>query len=307
MFKEENIDSRRQTADGRQEEGSRLRRPKWLKVRAPGGESYAEIKDMMRSKKLHTVCEEAHCPNIGECWGMGTATFLILGDVCTRNCRFCAITTGKPMPPHPEEPIKVAESVKKMRLKHAVITSVNRDDLDDGGSVHWAETIIRTRELNPNTTIEVLIPDFMGIKWQIDNVIEAKPEILNHNIETVPRLYAKVRPKAVYQRSLDLLKYCSENGMRTKSGLMVGIGEQPQEVFEVLKDLFAHKVKIVTIGQYLQPTKEHRPVDRFVRPEEFAEYKKFGLELGFEIVESAPLVRSSYHAGKHVNLVKSEK
>lgn len=291
MFKEDNIDG---LVD------KRAKRPDWLKVRAPGGEKYAEIREMMQSKKLHTVCEEAHCPNIGECWGMGTATFLILGEVCTRNCRFCAISTGKPMPPHPEEPIKVAESVKKMKLKHAVITSVNRDDLDDGGSKLWAETILKTRELNPITTIEVLIPDFLGFFDQLDRVIEAKPDILNHNIETVPRIYAFVRPKAVYQRSLDLLKYSAEKGMRTKSGLMVGIGEKPEEVYEVLNDLFAHKVKIVTIGQYLQPTKEHRPVDRFVSLEEFEEYKRFGLELGFEIVESAPLVRSSYHAVKHV-------
>ena len=284
----------------------RAKRPEWLKVRAPGGEKYAKIKDMMQSKKLHTVCEEAHCPNIGECWGMGTATFLILGDTCTRNCRFCAITTGKPLPPHPEEPRKVAESIKKMRLKHAVITSVDRDDLEDGGSKLWAETIMLTRQLNPEVSIEVLIPDFQGIVEQIDRIIDAKPDVLNHNIETVPRIYAKVRPKAVYQRSLDLLKHSSERGMRTKSGLMVGIGETKDEVLDVLKDLYAHNVKIVTIGQYLQPTKQHLAVDRFVQPEEFAEFKRFGLELGFEVVESAPLVRSSYHAWKHVNLVNNE-
>jgi lipoic acid synthetase len=281
-------------------ENIRIKRPDWLKVKAPGGDKYAEIHQMMRSKSLHTVCEEAHCPNIGECWGNGTATFLILGEICTRNCRFCAITTGKPMPPDKNEPQNVAESVKNMKVRHAVITSVNRDDLADGGSTLWAETIRRTREMNPNTTIEVLIPDFMGFKDQLQRVIDERPDILNHNIETVPRLYKTVRPKAKYQQSLDVLLESANQGLRTKSGLMVGVGETLEEVQEVLKDLYAHKVKIVTIGQYLQPTKQHLDVVRFVEPSEFLEYKKFGLKLGFEHVESGPLVRSSYHAEKHV-------
>jgi lipoic acid synthetase len=271
-----------------------------LKVKAPGGDKYAEIREMMRSKSLHTVCEEAHCPNIAECWGHGTATFLILGEICTRNCRFCAISTGKPLPPDPKEPQNVAESVKNMKVRHAVITSVNRDDLPDGGSALWAETIRKTRELNPNTTIEVLIPDFMGFKDQLQKVIDERPDILNHNIETVPRLYKTVRPKAKYQQSLDLLLESANQGLRTKSGLMVGLGETEEEVKQVLNDLFAYKVKIVTIGQYLQPTKQHHEVIRFVEPSEFLEYKKYGMELGFVHVESGPLVRSSYHAENHV-------
>lgn len=281
-------------------ENIRIKRPDWLKVRAPGGDKYAEIREMMRSKSLHTVCEEAHCPNIGECWGQGTATFLILGETCTRNCRFCAITTGKPLPPDPKEPMNVAESVRSMKVRHAVITSVNRDDLPDGGSAIWAETIRKTREINPNTSIEVLIPDFMGFKDQLQRVIDEKPDILNHNIETVPRLYKTVRPKAKYQQSLEVLLESANQGLRTKSGLMVGVGETVEEVKEVLRDLFAHKVKIVTIGQYLQPTKQHLDVVRFVEPNEFLEYKKYGMQLGFVHVESGPLVRSSYHAANHV-------
>lgn len=285
----------------------RRRRPEWLKVRAPGGEKYTEIKEIVRGKQLHTVCEEAHCPNLGECWNSGTATFIILGDICTRNCRFCAITSGRPKEPDKNEPLHVAESIQTMKLRHTVITSVTRDDLPDGGSEHWAETIEQIRSLNPQTTIEVLIPDFFGHVEDLDRVINARPDILNHNIETVPRLYKLVRPKSIYQRSLGLLKYCSEHGLKTKSGLMVGIGERKEEVLEVLHDLYAHNVKIVTIGQYLQPTKGHLPVDRFVEPSEFLEYKRAGINIGFERVESAPLVRSSYHAGDHVDLVKSEK
>ncbi len=288
MFKDKNFNDKRP------------KRPDWLKVKAPGGENYTRIRNLMKAKSLHTVCEEAHCPNIAECWGSGTATFLILGDTCTRNCRFCTITSGKPLPPDLNEPRKVAESVKNMNLKHAVVTSVNRDDLPDGGSQIWAETILEIRKLNPNTTIEVLIPDFEGNKNALETVFKVKPDILNHNVETAPRLYKTVRPKANYQQSLNVLKFASDYGLKPKSGLMVGLGESNEEVIEVLEDLLRHNVKIVTIGQYLQPSKKHLPVDRFVTPKEFSEYKRIGLKLGFDIVESAPLVRSSYHAANHV-------
>ena len=274
-------------------------RPEWLKVKAPGGESYAKIRTMMRSKSLHTVCEEAHCPNIGECWGHGTATFMILGDICVRNCRFCAITTGRPMPPHPEEPFNVAESIRNMSLQHAVITSVTRDDLEDGGANHWAETIRQAKSLNKDTTVEVLVPDFMGNMDQLKIVLRANPDILNHNMETVPRIYDRVRPKAVYENSLNLLKVAKDEGFITKSGLMVGIGEQKEEILKVLDDLRKINVDIVTIGQYLQPTKKHLPVDRFVTPDEFKEYKIYGMQIGFRHVVAGPLVRSSYHAHEY--------
>ena len=277
----------------------RTQRPEWLKVKAPVGETYSNLKSMIRSKSLHTVCEEARCPNMGECWGAGTATFMILGDICIRNCRFCAVTTGKPKPPDVNEPANVAEAVKSMGVRHAVITSVNRDELPDQGSEHWAKTILEVRRLNPKVSIEVLIPDFLGDMDCLKRVVDAKPNILNHNIETVPRLYATIRPKAIYQRSLTVLNESKKMGMRTKSGLMVGIGEKTEEVFEVMKDLKANNVDIVTIGQYLQPTPKHAPVDRFVHPDEFAEYKRIGLEMGFKHVESGPLVRSSYHAERH--------
>lgn len=275
-------------------------RPHWLKVKAPAGDNYIKIKSMMRSKSLHTVCEEAHCPNIGECWHSGTATFLILGDTCTRSCGFCAIKTGRPGDYDPFEPLKVAHSVKQMGVKHAVITSVNRDELPDQGSNIWAQTITKVRELNPETSIEVLIPDFKGNLECLQRVLDAKPDILNHNVETVPRLYKIVRPQAKYDRSLKVLEYSKLKGFRTKTGIMVGIGEKFYEVIEVMKDLRAIDVDIMTIGQYLQPTKEHLPVDRYVHPEEFAEYRKIGIEMGFAHVESGPLVRSSYHAEKHI-------
>lgn len=276
------------------------RRPEWLKVRAPGGEVYAQLKSMMRSKTLHTVCEEARCPNIGECWGQGTATFLILGEVCTRSCGFCAIKTGRPDPIDPEEPLKVAIAVQQMGISHVVITSVNRDELPDQGSAIWAKTITEVRRLNPNVSIEVLIPDFKGELEIVQKVLDAKPNILNHNIETVPRLYRIVRPQAKYQRSLDVLEYSKKMGFITKTGIMVGIGETFDEVVEVMKDLRNINVDIFTIGQYLQPTPEHLPVDRFVTPEEFKEYRIIGIRLGFRHVESGPLVRSSYHARMHV-------
>lgn len=275
-------------------------RPQWLKVRAPGGENYAQLKSMMRSKTLYTVCEEAHCPNIGECWANGTATFLILGDICTRSCGFCAVKTGRPKPVDPEEPLRVALAARQMGIRHVVITSVNRDELPDQGSIIWAKTIEKVKEINPNVSIEVLIPDFKGDLVCIQRVLDAKPNILNHNIETVPRLYKIVRPQAKYQRSLDVLDYAKKQGFITKSGIMVGLGETFDEIIEVMKGLRNISVDILTVGQYLQPTPKHLPVERFVTPEEFMELKLKGIQLGFRHVESGPLVRSSYHAEKPI-------
>lgn len=279
---------------------ARASRPEWLKVRAPGGETYAQLTTMMRSKTLHTVCEEAHCPNIGECWGNGTATFLILGEICTRSCGFCAIKTGRPEPLDPEEPLRVALAVQQMGIRHVVITSVNRDELPDQGSTIWAKTIEEVRRLNPKVSIEVLIPDFKGDFNCLQRVLDAKPNILNHNVETVPRLYRIVRPQAKYYRSLDVLEYAKKKGFITKTGIMVGLGETSEEVIEVMQDLRKIDVDILTIGQYLQPTPKHLPVERFVTPEEFKEYRIRGIQLGFRHVESGPLVRSSYHAEKHI-------
>lgn len=276
------------------------RRPEWLKVKAPGGEDYARVKGMMRSKALHTVCEEARCPNITECWNAGTATFMIHGDTCTRSCGFCAVKTGRPLPVDLDEPRRVAEAVGAMNLKHAVITSVNRDELKDGGSEIWAEVIREVRKAAPNTTIEVLVPDFKGKLENMQRIIDAKPDILNHNTETVPSLYKRVRPQGRYHWSLDALDYSKKQGMRTKTGIMLGLGEQQEEVLNVMKDLREVNVNVLTLGQYLQPTKNHLPVDRFVHPDEFKHYEVVGLEMGFDIVESGPLVRSSYHAERHV-------
>lgn len=277
------------------------RRPEWLKVRAPGGESFARIKGMMRSKALHTVCEEARCPNISECWSAGTATFMINGDTCTRSCGFCAVKTGRPLPLDWDEPRRVADAVQQMNLVHCVITSVNRDEMTDGGAAIWAKTINEVRAKSPNTTIEVLIPDFKGNLDSLQLVVDAKPDILNHNTETVPRLYRRVRPQGKYHWTLNLLKEAKQRGMRTKTGIMLGLGETKEEVIQVMRDLREQNVDILTLGQYLQPTKNHLPVDRFVHPDEFAEYKHIGLqELGFGYVESGPLVRSSYHAERHV-------
>lgn len=276
------------------------RRPEWLKVRAPGGEKYADLKKMMRSKTLHTVCEEARCPNISECWNAGTATFMIFGDTCTRSCGFCAVKTGRPLALDEHEPVHVAEAIMHMGIKHAVITSVNRDELKDGGSVLWAKTITTVRQYNPDVTIEVLIPDFKGKLENLQHVIEAKPDILNHNTETVPRLYRKVRPQGKYTWTLSVLEHAKKMSMRTKTGMMLGLGEEKQEVLEAMKDLRNVGVDILTLGQYLQPTKNHLPVDRFVHPSEFDEYREIGLSMGFGIVESGPLVRSSYHAERHL-------
>ncbi len=275
---------------------SRPHRPEWLKVRVPGGENYAQLKNLISTHKLHTVCEEARCPNMGECWNAGTATFMILGDVCTRSCGFCAVKTGRPGTLDWEEPRRVADAIRIMGVRYAVITSVNRDELPDGGAAVFAETIRQARMVNPNLKVEVLIPDFRGVWWALDMVIEARPDILNHNTETVPGLYPSVRPQAKYDRSLEVIQRSKRAGMVTKSGLMLGLGETRDEVLQVMEDLVSHGCDILTLGQYLQPTKDHVPVARFVHPEEFLELKTKGLEMGFRHVESGPLVRSSYHA-----------
>jgi lipoic acid synthetase len=276
------------------------RRPEWLRIKLQVNESFMKVRNIVSDHKLHTVCEEARCPNMSECWSRGTATFMILGDICTRSCGFCAVKTGKPVGLDIDEPRRVAQAVKLMGIKHAVITSVNRDDLKDGGAGIFAETIKKIRELVPECRVEVLIPDFKGDENALDIVIEAKPDILNHNVETVPRLYKIVRPQAKYERSLKVLEYCKKHGLVTKTGLMLGIGEKTEEVVDVMKDLRSIDVDILTLGQYLQPTKMHLPVDRFVQPEEFEMLKKIGLEMGFKYVESGPLVRSSYHAESHI-------
>jgi lipoic acid synthetase len=276
------------------------RRPEWLRIKLQVNESFMKVRNIVSDHKLHTVCEEARCPNMSECWSRGTATFMILGDICTRSCGFCAVKTGKPVGLDIDEPRRVAQAVKLMGIKHAVITSVNRDDLKDGGAGIFAETIKKIRELVPECRVEVLIPDFKGDEKALDIVIEAKPDILNHNVETVPRLYKIVRPQAKYKRSLKVLDYCKKHGLVTKTGLMLGIGEKTEEVIDVMKDLRSIDVDILTLGQYLQPTKMHLPVDRFVQPEEFEMLKKIGLEMGFKYVESGPLVRSSYHAESHI-------
>ena len=277
------------------------RRPHWLKAKIPGGENYARLKNLIDTQRLHTVCEEARCPNMGECWNSGTATFMILGDICTRSCGFCAVKTGRPdYGLDWDEPRRVAEAVQRMRLKHAVITSVNRDERSDGGAPIFAETIRLIRELMPGCSVEVLIPDFKGSEEALGIVLEARPDILNHNLETVPRLYKTVRPQANYTQSLEVLARSKERGMKTKTGLMLGIGEKTDEVLEVMKDAIKSGCDILTLGQYLQPTKEHLPIDRYVHPDEFLMLKEEGISMGFRHVESGPLVRSSYHAANHV-------
>ncbi len=273
-------------------------RPDWLKAKIPGGEGYREIKGTMRGLGLHTVCEEARCPNIGECWNNRTATFMILGNVCTRSCGFCAVLTGKPTELDLDEPYRVADAASKMGLKHAVITSVNRDELADGGASVFAATIREIHEQVPGCAVEVLTPDFKGDRDAIRTVIGAAPETFNHNIETVPRLYPAVRPQAKYARSLEVLRYAKELNPQglTKSGFMVGLGETEEEMHETMRDLREHDVDILTIGQYLRPTENHLPMSRYYTPKEFASLRKYGVELGFKHVESGPLVRSSYHA-----------
>lgn len=274
----------------------RTPRPDWLKVRVPAGETYSNIRSIIDKHKLHTVCGEAHCPNLGECWNSGTATFMILGDICTRSCGFCAVKTGMPTELDADEPRRVADAVKLMNVKYAVITSVNRDELYDGGATIFADTIRKIREASPACKVEVLIPDFKGDEFALNILLDAFPDVLNHNIETVPRLYSTVRPQAKYERSLELLHRAKKRGFTTKSGLMVGLGETIDEVFSVMNDLRNVQCDILTIGQYLQPTKGHLPVSRFVHPNEFKILRDKGMELGFKHVESGPLVRSSYKA-----------
>jgi lipoic acid synthetase len=279
----------------------RTKKPKWLRVKLPTGENYKNVRGLVDKYKLHTICESGHCPNMGECWGAGTATFMILGNICTRSCGFCNVATGRPETVDWEEPEKVARSVKLMKVKHAVLTSVDRDDLADGGSILWAETVKAIRRISPQTTMETLIPDFKGELHNVDRIIEANPEIVSHNMETVRRLTRKVRIQAQFDRSLMVLKYLKDNGIhRTKSGIMLGLGETKEEVIDAMKDLREADVDILTLGQYLQPTPKHLPVVEFITPEVFEELKEIGLEMGFRYVESGPLVRSSYHAEKHL-------
>ena len=278
----------------------RVPKPKWLRVKLPTGQAYKEVRDIVSEHKLHTICESGHCPNMGECWGAGTATFMILGNICTRSCGFCNVATGKPFEADPFEPGRVANSVKLMNVKHAVITSVDRDDLPDGGSEIWAQTVRAIRHQSPGTTLETLIPDFAG-KWEnLARIIQVAPEIVSHNLETVRRLTKEVRIQAKYDRSLEVLRRLRQAGIKTKSGVMLGLGESFEEVAETMDDLRSVDCQILTLGQYLQPTPKHLPVVEFIHPDTFAELKKIGLEKGFRYVESGPLVRSSYHAEKHL-------
>ena len=278
----------------------RVRKPEWLKISIGANERYTETKRIVESHCLHTICSSGRCPNMGECCGKWTATFMIAGDICTRSCKFCNTQTGRPLPLDPDEPAHVAESIVLMKLSHAVITSVDRDDLPDLGAAHWAQTIREIKRLNPETTTEVLIPDFQGRKELVDQVIKACPEIISHNMETVKRISPQVRSAANYHTSLEVIRQIAESGITAKSGIMVGLGETPAEVEELMDDLISVGCKILTIGQYLQPTHKHFPVAAYITPEQFAVYKETGLKKGFEQVESAPLVRSSYHAEKHI-------
>ena len=279
----------------------KIRKPKWLKVKLPTGEAYKNVKGITKSHNLHTICESGNCPNMGECWGAGTATFMILGNICTRSCGFCNVMTGRPLAVDVLEPKKVARSIRLMQVKHAVITSVDRDDLPDGGASIWVETINEIRRENPKTTMETLIPDFKGRLKDIQPIIDAAPEVVSHNMETVRRLTKKVRIQAKYDRSLDTLRYLNEGGIKTKSGIMLGLGEKDEEIIETMHDLRAIGVSILTLGQYLQPSKKHLPVVEFITPKQFDKYREIGLSLGFQYVESSPLVRSSYHAEKHIH------
>ena len=293
---ESSVSKNKQSQDSR----SANKKPKWLRVKLPTGDTYKEVRNIVSELKLNTICESGNCPNMGECWGAGTATFMILGNICTRSCGFCAVSTGRPDDVDIFEPARVARSVKLMGVKHAVITSVDRDDLPDGGSKIWAMTVKAIRKQSPETTLETLIPDFMG-KWEnMQNVIDVSPEIVSHNLETVRRLTKQVRIQAKYDRSLEALRRLKKGGMRTKSGVMLGLGETEQEVIETMEDLRSVQVDILTLGQYLQPSSEHLPVAEFITPEKFDEYRTLGLKMGFRYVESGPLVRSSYHAEKHL-------
>lgn len=278
----------------------RTKKPDWLRVKIPAGENYLHLRRLIDTHKLHTICESGNCPNMGECWRAGTATFMILGNICTRSCGFCAVTTGKPNAVDNAEPERVANSVQLMNVKHCVITSVDRDDLPDGGSTIWAETIRAVRKISPQTKLETLIPDFKAVKENMERVFAEKPEVLSHNLETVRRLTKQVRVQAKYDRSLEVLKRAKEFGLRTKSGIMLGLGETEDEILETMDDLKKANADVLTLGQYLQPTRQHLPVAEYIHPEKFAKYKEAGLKMGFLYVESGPLVRSSYHAEKHV-------
>ncbi len=275
-------------------------KPEWLRVKIPSGEKYNQLRNLVDKNNLHTICESGNCPNMGECWGNGTATFLILGKICTRSCGFCSVETGKPAPVDLSEPQRIGKSVKLMRVKHCVITSVDRDDLPDGGATVWKDTILEVKRQCPYTTIEALIPDFKGNKNSLAKIVEASPEIVSHNLETVQRLTKTVRIQAKYDRSLDVLNYLKKQKMTTKSGIMLGLGETEKEIIETMDDLKSVGVNIITIGQYLQPSKKHLPVQEFISPLQFEKYRKIAVNKGFQFVESAPLVRSSYHAEKHI-------
>lgn len=277
-----------------------LRKPDWLKIKLPKGDNYLKVKGILQEKGLHTICSSGKCPNMGECWNAGTATFMILGDICTRSCKFCATQTGRPLPVDEQEPEKIAQSVKHLNLKHVVITSVDRDDLPDGGASIWAATIRKVKELNPGTTIETLVPDFGGNPDHLKTLIDAAPDIISHNLETVRRLTPQVRSAAQYERSLQVIRQIAASGIPAKSGIMAGLGETEAEVFETMDDLRKANCSIFTIGQYLQPTPSHLPVAEYIHPDQFEKYRIAGLEKGFTHVESKPLVRSSYHAEKHV-------
>jgi len=277
-----------------------LRKPEWLKTKLPEGKQYVQVRDIVRGHKLHTICESGHCPNIADCWGRGTATFMILGEICTRSCKFCNVKTGKPLPVDQEEPLRIAESVHKMNIKHCVITSVDRDDLKDGGAGIWAQTIREIQRLNPETTIETLIPDFNGREDLINQIIVAAPEVISHNLETVRRLAPQVRSRAKYDISLRVIRHISKSGLVSKSGIMLGLGETEEEIYETMDDLISAGCKVFTIGQYMQPTRTHLEVSEYIKPEVFEKYKRKGLEKGFRVVESSPLVRSSYKAEKHI-------
>ena len=284
----------------RVETKERTKKPPWLRVKLPIGEEYKKVRGLVEKHNLHTICQSGNCPNMGECWGAGTATFMILGNICTRSCGFCSVATGRPDNVDPFEPLKVAKSVKLMEVKHCVITSVDRDDLKDGGADTWVKTVNAVRKLSPGTTMETLIPDFKGEWDNLQKIIDVAPEIVSHNLETVRRLTKQVRIQAKYDRSLEVLRRLKEGGMKTKSGIMLGLGESQDEVMETLEDLVAVGLDVLTLGQYLQPTKKHLPVVEFITPEQFDFYKKVGLEMGFRYVESGPLVRSSYRAEKHL-------
>lgn len=284
------------------EEHTKRKKPDWLRVKLPIGKEYASVRKLVDEHKLHTICESGNCPNMGECWGAGTATFMILGNVCTRSCSFCAVATGRPPEYDTDEPRRVAEAIKLMKVKHAVITSVNRDELKDKGAEIWYQTVSETKKLSPQTTIETLIPDVKSNWDALYRMISAGQEVVSHNMETVASLYRRVRPQAKYQRSLEQIKLTKEFGKRTKTGIMLGLGEQKEEVYEAMDDLVAHGCDILTLGQYLQPTKRHIEVAEFIHPDQFVAYREEGLKRGLKYVESGPLVRSSYHAERHVNV-----